>query len=142
MKPKILIVDNNKMHRKAMRDMQAGDPNIGILAEAGDGVEALARASETAPDVVRMDITMPRMNGIEATRQMVAVHPGVKVIALSTLLIKEYILEMPKVGAIGYISTDEVGEHLLSSIRAALKQQTHLCPLAAAAVADTLNAYA
>jgi|ERR1017187_3023540 two-component system NarL family response regulator len=142
MKPNILIVDNNEMYRKAMRDMLAKDPDIGILAEAGDGVEALGRASETVPDVVCMDIAMPRMNGIEATRQMVALHPGVKVIALSTHSIREYILEMLKVGAIGYLSKSEVGEHLLPAIHAALKQQTYLCPLAAAAVADTPNAYA
>ncbi len=142
MKPNILIVDDHKMYRAALRDILASDPNIGIVAEAADGVEALARASETVPDVVCMDITMPCMNGVEATRRLVAAHPGVKVIAVSTHSIKEYILEMLKVGATGYISKDEVGEHLLPAIRAVLKQQTYLCPLVAAAAAHTPKAYA
>jgi len=139
-KPNILVVDNHKVYREAVRDILASDPNIGNVIEAGDGVEALARASEMVPDVVCMDITMPRMNGIEATRQLVADHPGVKVIALSTHSIKEYVLEMLKVGAVGYISKDEVREHLSAAIRAVLEQHTYLCPLAAAAVADTPNA--
>jgi DNA-binding NarL/FixJ family response regulator len=142
MKANILIVDNHKMYREALRDILAEDPNIEVVAEAGDGVEGVARASETVPDVVCVDVNMPRMNGIEATRQLVAVQPGVKVIAISNHSVREYVIEMFKVGALGYVTKGEVGEHLLPAIYAVLKQQTYLCPLAAAAVADTLDAYA
>jgi DNA-binding NarL/FixJ family response regulator len=142
MKPNILIVDNHEMYREALRGILANDPNIGIVAEAGDGVEGLARASEIVPDIVCMDVRMPRMNGIEATRRLVAVRPDVKVIAISNHSIKEYVLEMLKVGALGYLTKGGVGEHLLPAIHAVLKQQTYLCPLAAAAVSDTLDAVA
>jgi DNA-binding NarL/FixJ family response regulator len=142
MKPNILIVEDHKMYREALRDIIAKDPSIGLVAEAGDGVDALARASGKMPDVVCMDVTMPRMNGIEATRQLVAVHPDVKVIAISNHSIEEYVLEMLKVGALGYLTKGEVGGHLLHAIHAVLKRQTYLCPLAAAAVADTLDTIA
>lgn len=142
MKPGILIVDNHKMYREALRDILAEDPDFEIVAEAGDGLEGLARASETVPDVVCMDVNMPGMNGIEATRRLVAVQPGVKVIAISIHSVKEYVLEMLKVGALSYVTKGEAGEHLLPAIHAVLRQQTYLCPLAEAAVADTLDVYA
>jgi DNA-binding NarL/FixJ family response regulator len=141
-KPGILIVDNHRIYRDILRDILAKDPNIEIVAEAGDGLEGLARASETVPDVVCMNVALPGMNGIEATRRLVAIQPGVKVIALSTHSVKEYVLEMLKVGAVSYVTKGEAGEHLLPAIHAVLRQQTYLCPLAEAAVADTLDAYA
>lgn len=142
MKPGILIVDNHKMYRDALRDILAKDPNFEIVAEAGDGFGGLARASETVPDVVCMDVNMPDMSGIEATRRLVAIHPGVKVIAISTHSVKEYVLEMLKVGALSYVTKGEAGQHLLPAIHAVLRQQTYLCPLAEAALAHTLYAYA
>jgi DNA-binding NarL/FixJ family response regulator len=142
MKLTILIVDNHERYRKALRNILAKDPNIGVVAEAGDGMEGLARAGETVPDVVCMDVNMPDMNGIEATRQLVALQPGARVIAMSLHSAKEYVLEMLKVGALGYISKGEIADHLLPAIHAVLNQQTYLCPLAAAAVADTLDACA
>jgi two-component system NarL family response regulator len=142
MKVNILIVENHKMYREALRDILAQDPDIEIVAEAGDGVEGLARASETVPDVVCMDINMPNMNGIEATRRLVAFQPDVKVIALSSYYAKEYVLAMLEVGALGYVSKGEVGDHLVPAIHAVLMQHTYLCPLAEKAVADSLDAYA
>ena len=87
-----------------------------------------------------MDINMPGINGIEATRRLVTIQPGVKVIGLSIHTVKEYIKEMLKVGALGYVSKGEIGNHLLPAVHAVLAQQTYLCPLAAAAVSDTLDA--
>lgn len=136
MKLRVLIVDDHKMYRKALREILVGDPDIEIVAEAVDGLEGLARASETVPDVVCMDVNMRGMNGIDATRRLIAVQPGVKVIALSLHSIKEYVLEMLKAGARSYLTKGEAGQHLLPAIRAVLAQQTYLCPLAAVAVSD------
>ena len=141
MKPNILLVDNHKDYREALREILANDPDIGNVTEAGGGVEALAKASETAPDVVCVDVTMPHMNGIDTTRQLVAGQPGVRVIAISTHVIKEYILEMLKAGALAYLVKDEVGGHLLHAVQAVLKRQNYLCPSAAAALADTQQAF-
>jgi DNA-binding NarL/FixJ family response regulator len=140
MKPNILLVDNCKTYREALRNLLAGNPAIGIVTEAGDGVEALAKASETLSDVVCMDVTMPCMNGIEATRRLVAAHPGVKVIAVTTHSIKEYILAMLKAGAVGYLTKGDAGKYLLPAIRAVLRQETYLCPMSAAAIAVPLAA--
>lgn len=136
MKLRVLIVDDHKMYRDALREILASHPNIEIVAEAACGLEGLARASETAPDIVCMDVNMRGMNGIDATRRLVAVQPGVKVIALSMHSIKEYILAMFKVGARSYVTKGEAGQHLLPAIRAVLEQQTYLCPLATMAVSD------
>ena len=136
MKLHILIVDDHKLYRKAIRDMLANDPNIETVAEAGDGLEGLARASESMPDVVCMDVTLPRMNGIEATRRLLAVRPGIRVIAVSLHAAKGYILEMFKAGALGYVAKEDVGRHLVPAVYAALAQQTYLSPVAAAAMAD------
>ena len=136
MKLRVLIVDDHKLYRDALREILASQPNIEIVAEAGNGLEGLARASETAPDIVCMDVSMRGMNGIDATRRLVEVQPGVKVIALSLHSVKEYILAMLKVGARSYLTKGEAGQHLLPAIRAVLAQQTYLCPLAAVAVSD------
>lgn len=136
MKLRVLIVDDHKLYRDALREILSGYPNIEIVAEAGDGLEGLAKASETVPDIVCMDVNMRGMNGIDATRQLVADQPGVKVIALSMHSVKEYVLAMLKVGARSYLTKGEAGQHLLPAIRAVLAQQTYLCPLATMAVSD------
>jgi two-component system NarL family response regulator len=101
-------------------------------------LEALAQAAELLPDVVCMDVNMPRLNGIEAARRLVADHPGVKIIALSAHSHKRYIIEMLNAGALGYVTKDEAGEELLRAIQAVHQEQIYLVPEAAAVLADVL----
>ena len=138
MKVRVLIVDDHKMFREALVLRLRKDPNITAVAEAGDGLEALAKASEFLPDVVCMDVNMPRLNGIEAARRLLAAQPGVKIIAVSAHSNKKYILEMLNAGAVGYVTKDEAGDELLRAIQAVHQQQIYLVPAAAAVLADVL----
>ncbi|MBI4294260.1 MAG: response regulator transcription factor [Betaproteobacteria bacterium] len=140
MKQRVLIVDDHKMFREALKYILGGTPDIEVVAEAGDGTEALARAGETHPDIVCMDVNMPGPNGIETTRQLLAAQPGVKVIGLSAYSGKEYVLGMLDAGAVGYVTKDEAGNELLQAIRSVALGQTYLCPEAAAAAAEFVPA--
>jgi DNA-binding NarL/FixJ family response regulator len=99
-----------------------------VIAEADNGRKAVRLALELAPDVVIMDIAMPELNGIEATRQIIAALPRIKVIALSMHADKRYVMEMLKAGGSGYILKDNAYEELARAIRTALKNQTYLSP--------------
>jgi two-component system NarL family response regulator len=101
-------------------------------------MEALAIAAETRPDVVCMDIHMRGLNGIEATRRLVAAQPGVRVIGLSAYADKEYALEMCEAGALGYVTKGEAGDELLRAIRAGAGRQPYFSPEIAAAMADSV----
>lgn len=138
MKVRVLIVDDHKMFREALVLRLRKDPNIEVVAEAGDGLEALAKAGEFLPDVVCMDVNMPHLNGIEAARRLIAAQPGVKIIAVSAHSNKKYILEMLNAGAVGYVTKDEAGDELLRAIQAVHQQQIYLVPAAAAVLADIL----
>ncbi|MBI4290552.1 MAG: response regulator transcription factor [Betaproteobacteria bacterium] len=138
MKVRVLIVDDHKMFREALLLRLSKDPNIEVVGAASDGLDAIAKASELRPDVVCMDVNMPRLNGIDAARRLIAAQPGVKVIALSAHSHKRYIIEMLNAGAVGYVTKDEAGDALLRAIQAVQQEQIYLVPNAAAVLADVL----
>jgi len=125
---RIIIADDHQIVRNGLRSLIEKEHDIDVIAEAGNGREAVRIALEMAPEVVIMDIAMPDLNGIEATRQIIAALPGTKVIALSMHANKRYVMEMLKAGASGYILKDNAYEELASAIRTAMGNRTYLSP--------------
>ena len=116
---RILLADDHTMVRDGLRALLAGQPGLEIVAEAADGRECIQLAEEHTPDVVMMDIAMPKMNGIEATRRILAVHPSTGVVILSMHQDESYVLRSLNAGAKGYLLKDSPREDILEAIRAA-----------------------
>jgi DNA-binding NarL/FixJ family response regulator len=110
---------------KALIDKQE---SMQVVAEADNGLEAVRLARKLQPDVVIMDLGMPQMNGIEATREVTAHEPGIKVIALSMHSDKRFVLQMIKAGASGYLLKDSAFEELITAIKTVVSNQSYLSP--------------
>jgi len=137
-KLRILLAEDHKMFREALKGMLEKEPDIKVVAEVGDGLEVLQRAREVAADIVCMDVGMPKLNGIETTRRLVALCPQTKVIGLSAFAEKHFVLDMLSAGASGYVTKAEAGDELLRAIRSARSNRTYLCPSVAATVTEAL----
>ncbi len=139
MKVRIMLADDHQIFREALRAMLEREPDLEVVAETGEGLEVVKLARERKPDVVCMDVGMPGMNGIEATRQLLAVLPGVKVIGLSAYQDQRYVVEMMNAGAAGYVTKAEAGSELLRAIAAVRRDRVYLCPDVAKAVTAALT---
>lgn len=116
-KLRVMVVDDHRLLREAMRGVLNTDPGIEVVAEARNGQEALERAAEVKPDVVCMDVHMPVLDGIEATRRLLAAHPGVRVIALSACAEEHVVQEMLNAGAERFIVKINAPTQLMQAIR-------------------------
>ena len=112
--------------RQCLRLLLEAEEDIEVVEEAGDGQDAIDQASTLSPDVIVMDIIMPDLNGIDATRKIVEEFPGTKVIALSGHSDRQFVVGMFKAGALGYLLKDCVLDELVPAIRAVLNNQTYL----------------
>jgi two-component system, NarL family, response regulator LiaR len=133
---RVLLVDDHAILRAGLRSLLAAYVDIQVVGEAGDGTEALARVDELKPDVVVMDIAMPGVNGLVATRQILQSHPKTKILILTQYDNKEYVLPLMKVGAAGYILKQAVDTDLVSGIRAVARGESFLHPSVAKVVLD------
>ncbi len=133
-KIKILVVDDHAILREGVRALLSLNDDFDIVGEAAEGKESIKKAKELVPDVVLMDIAMPGMDGLEATRRIRKENPKVKVLALTQYDNKEYILSVIKAGAAGYVPKRALGSELVSAIRAVHKGDSFLYPSAAAAL--------
>jgi DNA-binding NarL/FixJ family response regulator len=124
----LLLVDDHKMVLEGLRNLIKQQPNLAVIGEAATGREAVRKVSELNPDVVIMDLTIPDLNGIEATRQILSNNPNVRVIALSMHSDQVFVTEMLKAGAKGYLCKDDDFDDLLSAIRAVMVGRTFLSP--------------
>ncbi|AXE39377.1 response regulator transcription factor [Acidipropionibacterium virtanenii] len=126
---RILVVDDDQVLRDGLSALIGFDSSLGdkTMSTARDGQEALVRCIASPPDLVVMDIRMPRLNGIEATRRIVREHPGVKVLALTTLTTQEYVAPMLAAGASGYLVKDRTDE-LIPAIHAVLADEFYISP--------------
>ena len=125
---RILLADDHKIVRQGLRTLLEQEPDMEVVAEAEDGRIAVRLARELAPQVVIMDVGMPDLNGIEATRQVLADTPGLKVIALSMHSDRRFVVNMLKAGASGYLLKDSAFEELAAAIRVVMLNKTYLSP--------------
>jgi DNA-binding NarL/FixJ family response regulator len=125
---KILIADDHQILRQGLRTLIEKDPDLKVVAEAEDGRKTVRLVEELQPQVVIMDVNMPELNGIEATRQIIAKAPGVKVIALSMHTDRRFVINMMRAGASGYLLKDCAFEELSQAIRLVLDNKTYLSP--------------
>jgi len=125
---KILIVDDHPLVRHALRNLIEHHPNMEVIAEACNGEEAVTKANELLPDVVVMDIGMPVMNGLEATRQIKADHPGIAILVLTVHTDKEHILGILEAGAAGYLTKVAFDDDILCAIQAIATGEAVLTP--------------
>ena len=123
---KVLIADDHQIVREGLRSMLEKEPGIKVVGEAEEGRTTLRLARELAPDVIIMDVAMPELNGIEATRQILAEFPAIKVIALSMHDDRRFVLNMIKAGAKGYLLKDSAFKDLAKAIRAVMANKTYL----------------
>jgi DNA-binding NarL/FixJ family response regulator len=135
---RIMLVDDHTMVRDALQVVLEQDKGMEVAA-VGDGETALRMANELAPTVVVMDVAMPGISGIETTRRLLARHPEIKVLALSTYLDRRIIQQMLDVGASGYIAKSAAGAELKQGIRNVVAGRSYLCSEVAAVVADGLR---
>ena len=131
-KIKILLADDHAIMRDGIRALLSLYDDIEIVGEASEGKEAIEKAQELIPDVVVMDIAMPGMDGLEATRRIKKNNPKVKILVLTQHDNREYILSAIKAGAAGYVPKKALGSELVSAIRAVCKGDSFLYPSAAA----------
>lgn len=122
----ILIVDDHRGTREALSALLHKENDVGVIAEAGDGLTALRLVRELSPDVVLMDVAMPGMDGIETTRQIAAAHPAMRIVAVSVHSEAQMFREMFRAGARGYVLKERVYEELIRAIRAVLSDQVYV----------------
>lgn len=137
-KLRLLLVDDHPLVREGVRACLAKVPHLEIVGEAGDGVEALALVRKLAPDVVLMDVNMPRMNGLEATVQLRAEAPGVRVLALTIHDRAEYTLQLMHSGASGCVTKDSPPAELIRAIEAVGRGSSYYNAQAAQALRPAL----
>jgi two-component system response regulator NreC len=126
MNVKVLIADDHQIVRESLRALLEKEPGITVVGEAGEGRTALRLARELAPDIIIMDVAMPDLNGIEATRQVVTEFPEIKVIALSMHNDRRFVLNMLKAGAKGYLLKDCASQQLIKAIRLVSTNKTYI----------------
>ncbi len=114
---RVLLVDDQRLMREGLRTLLELEDDLEIAGEAGDGLEALDQYAQLEPDVVLMDVRMPRLDGVEATRRLRLRDPQARVIILTTFDDDEYVFEGLRAGALGYLLKDVSGEELSDAIR-------------------------
>ena len=114
---RVLLVDDQRLMRDGLRTLLELEPDLTVIGEGGNGQEALAAYAELQPDVVLMDVRMPGMDGVEATRQICAYWPAARVIILTTFDEDEYVFEGLRAGALGYLLKAISGAELATAIR-------------------------
>jgi len=125
---KIMLAEDHAILREGLRSLIERQPDMEIIGEAKDGQAAVQMAETLKPDIIIMDVTMPDVSGIEATRQIKANNPGVKIIALSAFDKPDFVLGMVKAGASAYLLKDNLFDELLKAIHAVVQGQSYLCP--------------
>lgn len=138
-KLRLILVDDQSLFREALRTLLSLQPDFEILAEAENGERAIALARVHQPDVILMDLRMPVMGGVEATRRIMAAVPGARVVVLTTFDEDEEIFEALRAGALGYLLKACSADKLNESVRAAAKGASVLEPAVTARMMAELN---
>jgi DNA-binding NarL/FixJ family response regulator len=125
---RVVVADDQTAVREGLVTLLSTMPDIEVVGSAGDGEQALALIAQTTPDVVLMDLRMPRLDGVEATRRIRAAHPGTQIVVLTTYADDQSILDALRAGAIGYLTKDAGRDHIRRAIEAAATGQAVLDP--------------
>ena len=128
MSMRVLVADDQSMVRAGFRLLLSGEDGIEVVAEAENGLEAVDKAARFQPSVVLMDIRMPELDGLEATRRILAADPGARILILTTFDLDEYIYEALRAGASGFVLKDDPPEQLIAAIRTVAAGDALLSP--------------
>ncbi len=124
----VLVADDQQMVRAGFRMLLGGEEDLDVVAEASNGNEAVYQAARFSPDVILMDIRMPELDGLEATRRILAADPAARVLILTTFDLDEYVYEALRAGASGFVLKDDPPEQLLAAIRVVAGGEALLSP--------------
>lgn len=133
---RMVICDDHAIFREGMKNVLNANPALEVVGEAANGLQALDTVKRLKPDLVIMDIAMPEMSGIDATREITTLLPATRVIILSMHSRKTFIMESLKAGARGYVLKDSAGEKLLDAVEAVLRGESYLDSPVAAHIVD------
>jgi DNA-binding NarL/FixJ family response regulator len=128
---RLLIADDHPLVRNALTQLLGAVEDIEVVATTANGREAVTMALETSPDVVLMDLEMPELNGMEATRELIAADPSARVVILTTFSDRENIMGALDAGALGYLLKDAEPEEIIRGVRSAARGDSPLAPRAA-----------
>src|SRR5262245_34469469 len=132
----VLLADDHTVVRQGLRALLSAEPDITIVGEAATGSEAVRLATETSPEVVIMDLAMPSLDGIEATRQIINKSPNTKVLVLSSYSTDEYVKQMVEAGVSGYLNKQTAAQDLVKAIREAQRGNAFFSPAIARRLRD------
>jgi DNA-binding NarL/FixJ family response regulator len=135
---RVLVADDHGVVRAGLCLYLNGEPDLEVAGEVGNGADAVARARAVQPDVVLMDLLMPVLDGIAATRQIRAALPEVEVVVLTSFIDHEHIAAAIQAGAIGYVLKDASPDELATAVRAAARGEVHLAPAVQRALMHTM----
>lgn len=136
---RVLICDDQEVVRKGLQIILTHSEGIEVVATAVDGEDAVAQAAALKPDVVLMDLKMPRLNGIHATRRIITALPGTKVVVLTTYDGDDWVFDAIRAGATGYLLKDSDGEAIATAVRQAAAGNSHLDPHIAGKILQEFN---
>ena len=125
---RVLVVDDQAMVRAGFRMLLGGEPDIEVVAEASNGRDAVAQAARMRPDVILMDIRMPELDGLEATRRILASDTTARILVLTTFDLDEYVFEALRAGASGFVLKDDPPEQLIAAVRTVAAGEALLSP--------------
>ncbi len=138
-KIRIMIADDHAIVRKGIRALLSTEPDLEVIGEAGNGAEAVALAQKLNPDVILMDLVMPKMDGIEATLQITAHQPGARILVLTSFAADDKVFPAIKAGALGYLLKDSGPDALLQAIHQVYRGEPSLEPSIARKVLTELS---
>ena len=136
---RVLIADDHTMVRESLVSVLQADAGVQVVAQAADGIEALEMALQTRPDIVIVDLSMPRLNGIEVVRRLREALPDTRVLVLTMHKEDEYVLQAVRAGASGYLAKDSAAAELLAAVHALHAGRGYFGPHAAKTLAEQLQ---
>lgn len=133
---RLLVVDDQPLVRRGLALMLSMEPDMEVVGEAGDGIEAIEQARRLRPDVVLMDLHMPRKGGVGATREITATLPQTRVLVLTTMEAEQSVFDAVRAGAMAYLLKDATEREVVDTVRAVHRGESHLTPQIARKVLD------
>ena len=133
---RVVVVDDHAVVRHGLQQLLATEPDIDVVGMAADGAEAVALLASASPDVFLMDLSMPVVDGVEATRRILAIAPEARVVVLTSFAERQRVLDAIEAGALGYVLKDAAPDEVLSAVRSAAAGGSPLDPRAARVLLD------